>query len=79
MKNPNTAAKCLWFFANKGLPQLTLWRGQFFVDLALPLGLCSAPYIFNSVAAMVEVIFQKRVRVFYRGFQTQEKLRVFHN
>ena len=32
------------------------WRGQFYVDLALPLGLCSTPYIFNSVANMVEWI-----------------------
>ena len=26
------------------------WRGQFIVDLALLFGLCSAPYIFSSVA-----------------------------
>lgn len=32
------------------------WRGQFFVDLALPFGLHSAPYIFNAIAAMVEWI-----------------------
>ena len=30
------------------------WRGRFFVDLALPFGLRSASYIFNSVADMVE-------------------------
>ena len=29
------------------------WRGQFFVDLALPFGFCSAPYIFNCVADVV--------------------------
>ena len=32
------------------------WRGKFYVDLALPFGLCSAPFIFNSVADMVEWI-----------------------
>ena len=30
------------------------WHGQFFVDLALPFGLRSAPYIFNSVAGRVD-------------------------
>jgi len=25
------------------------WRGHFFVDLALPFGLCSAPFTFNSI------------------------------
>ena len=32
------------------------WHGQFFVDLALPFGLRSAPYIFNCVADLVEWI-----------------------
>ena len=32
------------------------WRGKYYVDLALPFGLRSAPYIFNSVASMVEWI-----------------------
>lgn len=32
------------------------WRGQFYVDLALPFGLRSAPFIFNGVADMVEWI-----------------------
>ena len=32
------------------------WRGQFYVDLSLPFGLCSAPFIFNSIADMVEWI-----------------------
>ena len=32
------------------------WRDNVFVDLALPFGLRSAPYIFNSVADMVEWI-----------------------
>ena len=26
------------------------WRDHYFVDRALPFGLCSAPYIFNSLA-----------------------------
>ena len=30
------------------------WRGQFYVDLAFPFGLRSVPFIFNSVADMVE-------------------------
>lgn len=32
------------------------WRDQYFVDLVLPFGLRSAPFIFNSVADMVEWI-----------------------
>ena len=32
------------------------WRGQFYADLSLPFGLRSAPFIFNSVADMVEWI-----------------------
>ena len=32
------------------------WRSHYYVDLALPFGLRSAPYIFNSVADMVEWI-----------------------
>ena len=32
------------------------WRKNYFVDLALSFGLRSAPYIFNSVADMVEWI-----------------------
>ncbi|KAK3737999.1 hypothetical protein QZH41_009638 [Actinostola sp. cb2023] len=32
------------------------WRGKYYVDLVLPFGLRSAPYIFNSVAALVEWI-----------------------
>ena len=39
------------------------WRGQFFVDLALPFGLRSAPYIFNSVADLVEWILKNKYRV----------------
>ena len=39
------------------------WRGQFFVDLALPFGLRSAPYIFNSIADMVEWIIINRYNV----------------
>ena len=32
------------------------WRGHYYVDLTLPFGLHSAPYIFNSVASLVEWI-----------------------
>jgi len=32
------------------------WRKHYYVDLALPFGLRSSPYIFNSVADMVEWI-----------------------
>ena len=32
------------------------WHGQFYVDLSLPFSLRSAPFIFNSVADMVEWI-----------------------
>ena len=39
------------------------WRGQGFVDLALPFGLRSAPYIFNSVADLVEWILRNKYRV----------------
>ena len=30
------------------------WRDQYYVDLALPFGLRSAPFIFNAIAALVE-------------------------
>ena len=39
------------------------WRGQFFIDLTLPFGLRSAPFIFNSVADMVEWILVNRHHV----------------
>ena len=32
------------------------WRNLYYVDLALPFGLRSAPFIFNSVAELVEWI-----------------------
>ena len=32
------------------------WQKHYYVDLALPCGLHSTPYIFNSVADMVEWI-----------------------
>ena len=34
------------------------WRNKFYVDLALPFGLRSAPFIFNSVADLVEWILK---------------------
>ena len=33
------------------------WRGQYYVDLALPFGLRSASHIFNTVAEAVEWIW----------------------
>lgn len=32
------------------------WCGELYIDLLLPFGLCSAPFIFNSVADTVEWI-----------------------
>ena len=39
------------------------WRGQFFVDLVLPSGLHSAPYIFHSVADLVKWIIRNKYSV----------------
>lgn len=39
------------------------WRNQYYVDLALPFGLRSAPYVFNSVAEMVEWILLNTLNV----------------
>ena len=39
------------------------WRDQFYVDLALPFDLRSAPYIFNSVAEVVEWILQNNYSI----------------
>lgn len=39
------------------------WRGKYFVDLVLPFGLRSAPFIFSSVADMVECILMRRHHV----------------
>lgn len=39
------------------------WKGKYFVDLVLPFGLRSAPFIFNSVAAMVEWILTNNYAV----------------
>ena len=39
------------------------WRGQFYIDLSLPFGLRSAPFIFNSVADMVEWILLRKHRL----------------
>ena len=41
--------------ADRYLPGLK-WRGQYYVDLTLPFGLHSAPFIFSAVADMVEWI-----------------------
>ena len=32
------------------------WHGQFYIDLALPFRLCSAPFIFDSIVLFVECI-----------------------
>lgn len=39
------------------------WRGKFYVDLALPFGLRSAPFIYNSVANMLEWILRNNYAV----------------
>lgn len=39
------------------------WRGRYYVDLALPFGLRSAPFIFNSVATLVEWILKTNYRI----------------
>ena len=39
------------------------WRSMYYVDLALPFGLRSAPYIFNSVAELVEWILLNNYRI----------------
>ena len=39
------------------------WRDQFYVDLVLPFGLCSAPFIFNSIADMVEWILVNSYKI----------------
>jgi hypothetical protein len=33
------------------------WQGGYYVDLALPFGLRSAPGIFNSVADLFQLVF----------------------
>ena len=40
-----------------------LWQGNYFVDMALPFGLCSTPYIFFSVADLVEWVLKKQYDV----------------
>ena len=39
------------------------WWGKYYVDLALPFGLQSAPYLFSSVADMVEWILKNSHKV----------------
>ena len=39
------------------------WQGQYYVDLALPFGLRSAPFIFNTVAEAVEWILVNSYKV----------------
>ena len=39
------------------------WRDNFYVDLTLPFGLRSAPFIFDSVASMVEWILRTNYHI----------------
>ena len=39
------------------------WQGNYFVDMALPFGLRSAPYIFSSVAELAEWVLEKQYDV----------------
>ena len=39
------------------------WRDSYNVDLTLPFGLCPAPYIFNTVADMVEWILMHSYQI----------------
>ena len=39
------------------------WRGNFFIDLALPFGLRSAPYIFSAVADLLEWTVRRNYHV----------------
>ena len=39
------------------------WRHHFYVDLALPFGLRSAPYTFNSIADLVEWILMNNHQI----------------
>ena len=39
------------------------WQGNYFVDMALPFGLRSAPYIFSSVAGLVKWFLKKQYDV----------------
>ena len=41
----------------------TQWRGNFFIDLALPFGLRSALYIFSAVADLLEWIVRRNYHV----------------
>lgn len=43
------------------------WHGQFYIDLALPFRLCSAPFIFDSIVLLVECIVLHIYNVFYYG------------
>ena len=41
------------------------WQGNYFVDMALPFGLHSAPYIFSSVADLMELVLKKQYDDFH--------------
>ena len=39
------------------------WQGKFYVDLCLPFGLCSSPYLFNHLADAFEWLLKNNHRV----------------
>ena len=38
------------------------WRGAFYVDMVLPFGVRSAPYIFTCIADLVEWVAKEKLR-----------------
>ena len=44
------------------------WRGSFFVDLALPLGLRSAPFIFTAMADLLEWIVRHKSYLLFMAY-----------
>ena len=50
-------------YRNIPVHQCMRWRGHFYVDLSLPFGLRSAPFIFNSVADIAEWILLHKHRL----------------
>ena len=55
------------------------WRHHFYVDLALPFGLRSAPYIFNSIADLVEWILMNnhQIQILLSALTMLQSLRPF--
>ena len=44
------------------------WRGQYFVDMVLPFGLRSAPFIFTAIADLIEWILVSNYVTFLRHY-----------